>query len=200
MKRTKKFFSEFKTFVTRGNVLDMAVGIIIGGAFTAIVTALTDHILRPLINWIISLCIGDSNIAAYTFLKTVYDASNNVDMAASIYIDWGSLISAIINFILIAFVLFLIIKAINQASEANKKAKENYLTEREKKKAIRAYKKSGMSKEEAEAQYEADLKAAEEEAARAAAEAAANAEPPKPTTDELLVQIRDLLAANKTQE
>ena len=64
----KKFFQEFKQFITRGNVLDMAVGVIIGGAFSAIVTAFTNNIIRPLINWIIKLIIGDSSISAYTFL------------------------------------------------------------------------------------------------------------------------------------
>ncbi|MBQ9369741.1 MAG: MscL family protein, partial [Clostridia bacterium] len=64
----KKFFSEFKKFITRGNVIDLAVGVIIGGAFTAIVTALTNNILRPLINWFIYACGGGEGIAAYTFL------------------------------------------------------------------------------------------------------------------------------------
>lgn len=114
----KKFFSEFKKFISRGNVLDLAVGVIIGGAFTAIVTALTNGILKPLINFIISLITGgnDAN-AIYSFLKVVKDANGDIDMAASIYIDWGALISAIINFFLIAFVLFLIIKAINAAKD-----------------------------------------------------------------------------------
>ena len=114
----KKFFSEFKKFISRGNVLDLAVGVIIGGAFTAIVTALTNGVLKPLINYVISLIIGgDDATGIYTFLKVVKDGDGVVDMAASIYIDWGALISAIINFFLIAFVLFLIIKAINKAKE-----------------------------------------------------------------------------------
>ena len=50
----KKFFGEFKKFITRGNILDLAVGVIVGGAFTAIVTSLTNNIIRPLINWIIA--------------------------------------------------------------------------------------------------------------------------------------------------
>ena len=66
----KKFFEEFKTFITRGNVLDMAVGVIVGGAFTAIVTALTKNILQPLINWIIYLISGSQGSldGVYTFL------------------------------------------------------------------------------------------------------------------------------------
>ena len=113
----KKFFGEFKKFITRGNVLDMAVGVIVGGAFTAIVTALTNNVLRPLINGLLHLILGGSGVEAiFTFLVQVPDGNGGIDMAQSIYIDWGALISAIINFILIAFILFLIIRLINRIS------------------------------------------------------------------------------------
>lgn len=194
MNPIKKFFSEFKAFITRGNIVDMAVGVIIGSAFTAIVTALTNNILRPIINWIISLIIGDSDIAAYTFLKTVTGLDGKPDMDASIYIDWGAFISAIINFILIALVLFLILKAINKAAVARERAKAG-IHDHDRKEKVAAYRKEGMSKKEATAKYEADLaKAAEEAAAAKAAEEAA-----KPTTEKLLVEIRDLLAKEKTK-
>lgn len=70
----KKFFSEFKKFITRGNVMDLAVGVIIGGAFTAIVNALSNNILRPIINWIIAaICGGSSDLSKiYTVLKPAY--------------------------------------------------------------------------------------------------------------------------------
>lgn len=119
----KKFFKEFLAFIKRGNVLDMAVGVIVGSAFTAIVTALSNGILKPLINWVLALVGGDSNAleSAYTILKATYtvnDAGEKVlDLANSIYIDWGAFISSIINFILIAFVVFCIVKAINKARE-----------------------------------------------------------------------------------
>ncbi len=72
----KKFFGEFKKFITRGNVLDMAVGVIVGGAFTAIVTALSDNILKPLINWVLALILGkDALSEVFTFLKRGYDAN-----------------------------------------------------------------------------------------------------------------------------
>ncbi len=137
-KEKKGFFKEFKEFITRGNVLDLAVGIIIGGAFTAIVTALTSGILQPLINWIIGLIIpGDGLNAARTVLgnyvgtdgaqyayTSLMPAGVAVDWSATNYIDWGAFISAIINFLLVALVLFLIVKAINKAREASEKAKE----------------------------------------------------------------------------
>ena len=116
-KDRKGIFKEFKEFISRGNVFDMAVGIIVGGAFTAIVTALCDNVLKPIINWFLALIIGsDSLEGVYTFLKKATDTETGlIDLANSIYIDWGSLINAIINFLLIALVLFLIIKKIGRA-------------------------------------------------------------------------------------
>ena len=109
----KKFFSEFKTFAMRGNVMDMAVGVIVGGAFTAIITALSDHILKPVINWLLALIFGKNSLTEiYTFLKPAY-VDGQIDLANSIYIDWGAFINAIINFLIIAFVLFCIVKGLN---------------------------------------------------------------------------------------
>jgi len=126
------FFGEFKAFITRGNVIDLAVGVIIGGAFTAIVTALSDKILRPLINgiisWVATACgfKGDPLAAMYTILVPGYsDAEKTVlDLSKSIYIDWGAFISAIINFLLVAFILFLIVKGINKVHQASEEAKK----------------------------------------------------------------------------
>lgn len=126
----KSFFTEFKEFVTRGNVLDMAVGVIIGGAFTAIVTALTSGILQPLINWILGLILpGNGLEAARTVLgEPVYTLDDNlnkvIDWSKTNYIDWGTFISAIINFLLVALILFLIIKGINTLHKAGNDAKE----------------------------------------------------------------------------
>jgi len=184
----KKFFKEFKSFVTRGNVIDLAVGVIIGGAFTAIVTALTNNILRPLINWIIYLCGGGEGIAAYTFL-----VGSAEEMDAAIYIDWGAFLSAIINFILIAFVLFLIIKAINKAHGGLGKVKRGFLILLDPE--VRALRKEG--KTWAEIREIDNKKAAEKKAAdeKAAAEAAAEAKANEPAT--ILKEIRDLLKEKK---
>lgn len=120
----KKFFTEFKKFITRGNVMDLAVGVIIGGAFTAIVNALSNNILRPIINWIIAGICGTSDLSnIYTFLKKtpVLDELGNptgaLDLTKSIYIDWGAFLSAVLNFLIIAFVLFIIVKTINKLNE-----------------------------------------------------------------------------------
>lgn len=184
----KKFFSEFKKFVMRGNVIDLAVGVIIGGAFTAIVTALTNNILRPLINALIHVCGGGEGISAYTFL-----VGSAEDMDAAIYIDWGAFLSAIINFILIALVLFLIVKAINKAQGGLGKVKRGFLILLDPE--VRALRKEGKSWKEI---VEIDKQRAEEKKAadeKAAAEAAALAEANAPET--ILKEIRDLLKEKK---
>ena len=97
----KKIAGEFKKFITRGNIVDMAVGVIVGSAFTAIVTALTNSILKPLINGILYLIMGKGDATnIYTFLVVEKDAvSGAIDLTKSIYIDWGAFINAFINFI-----------------------------------------------------------------------------------------------------
>lgn len=104
----KKFLEEFKEFALKGNVMDMAVGVIIGGAFSTIVTALTDNILNPII-----ACLGGTEIG----LVTPIGKTGQV-------IDWGSFITAVINFLIMAFVLFTILKAINKLTSLAKKKEE----------------------------------------------------------------------------
>ena len=125
MSDMKKFFAEFKKFITRGNIVDMSVGVIVGGAFTAIVNGLSNNILKPIINWILAVILGSESLSeVYTYLKIVevpeLDANGVetgktvIDLTQSIYIDWGSFINAIINFLLIAIVLL----QSNKASDA----------------------------------------------------------------------------------
>ena len=105
----KKFFGEFKEFISKGNVMDMAVGIIVGGAFTAIVSALTDNIINPLIGSIFKMDFSELAV-------TINGAE----------LKYGAFIMAVINFIIIAFVLFLIVKGMNtlRAKAEEKKKKE----------------------------------------------------------------------------
>ncbi|MCD7905595.1 MAG: large conductance mechanosensitive channel protein MscL [Clostridiales bacterium] len=95
----KKIFSEFKEFAMKGNMVDMAVGVVIGAAFNAVITSIVDCIVTPLINYIISLATGGSDMGEIVGTIGIFDV--------------GTLLGAIINFILTAFVLFLIVKAIN---------------------------------------------------------------------------------------
>lgn len=197
----KKFFSEFKKFISRGNVMDMAVGMIIGAAFTAIVTALSNGILKPIINWLIYIICGgnaDALNKMYTPLVTVWqvDANGNdlvgqLDLTKSIYIDWGAFISAIINFLLVAIVLFAIIKLFNAAREAGdsvtEKLKHNSPFSKEE---LKALKKQGKTRAEIAALEEARRAEIAEEERIAAEEAEKNA--PK-TQEQLLEEIAELL-------
>jgi len=129
-KEKKGFWKEFREFIARGNVLDLAVGVIIGSAFTAIVNSLCNNILKPIINWILALIFGsDSLTGVYTVLKEVLDETGALDLTASIYIDWGTFISAIINFLLVALVLFTIVRTImhikNTYDDTKKAIEEN---------------------------------------------------------------------------
>ncbi|MGN0536175.1 MAG: large conductance mechanosensitive channel protein MscL [Eubacterium sp.] len=108
----KKFLKEFKEFINKGNVMDLAVGVIIGGAFTGIVTALTDNIINPLIN-----CIGGAEI------------QGKIHLIGENYIDYGAFISAVINFIIMAFIIFCLVKALNKAMTIGKKKEEEALAE-----------------------------------------------------------------------
>ena len=143
-----KFIKEFKEFIARGNVIDLAVAVIIGGAFSAIVTALTNKIIMPLINWALAAAGGKDGLAsAYTFLSRAYDSEGNLDLTNSIYIDWGAFITAILDFLLIALVLFIIVKAFNASRHHVKKIKSVTKANlnkdlREEKKAVRAQAKA----------------------------------------------------------
>lgn len=103
----KKFLTEFKEFISKGNVINLAVGVLIGGAFSGIVTSLTDNIINPLIN-----CIGGAEI------------QGKIHLIGDNYIDYGAFISAIINFIIMAFIIFCIVKAVNKMMSLGKKKEE----------------------------------------------------------------------------
>lgn len=179
----KKFFKEFKDFITRGNVLDMAVGVIVGGAFTAIITALTGQILQPLINWLLAGATGEGLEAAVTILKPAYvEGTDVIDLANSIYINWGAFITAIINFILVAFILFCIVKTINSVRAGGKK-----LADKQKKAIEKKLKKGEISEEEA-AKAKAEVETPAETAPAVAAV----------TAEQLLAEIRDLLKEQKS--
>ena len=198
----KSFLKEFKTFITRGNVVDMAVGVIVGSSFTAIVNGMSNFILKPIINWFIAILFGaDSLKDIYWMLleKTTIDPDTGAeitDLANSIYIDWGSFINAVLNFFLVALVLFVIVKIINKFREEHKDNIAKYKLSKEQKSELKA---AGIKRrdknavkayfeQKARLEAEAAAKAAEEEAKRAAEERAAN-----PTVEDLLKDIRELL-------
>lgn len=97
----KSFIEEFKQFIMRGNVMDMAVGIIVGAAFTAIVTSLVDDIISPVIGLLVKV-----------------DFNNLVATAMGVEIKYGAFIMAVINFLIVSFVIFTMVKAINKVKRS----------------------------------------------------------------------------------
>ena len=193
----KKFFAEFKKFISRGNILDMAVGVIVGGAFSAIVTSLTNHIIRPFINWILALCTnGDGLSAVYTFLKkaTMIDTATGkevVDLANSIYIDWGAFITAIIDFLIIAFTIFTVIKIIMKSQEMFKKTAQDLEKAHLNKEEKKMLKERGVNIKDREAVKAAFEEIKKEEEEKKKAEEASK--PKVETEADILKEIRELM-------
>ena len=205
----KNFFAEFKKFITRGNVVDMAVGVIVGSSFTAIVNGLSNNILKPIINWLLAIIFGkDSLSELFTFLKRVdmkQDILNEAgevvgseivpDLTESIYIDWGAFINAVLNFFLIAFVLFTIVKIINKLREERKEWSETLINTKPPKADRKEMKKLGIkfSNKQAVADFYAEKARIAEEEKLAAEEQARLDRLANPTAEDLLKEIRDLL-------
>ena len=112
----KKFIQEFKEFALKGNVMDMAVGVIIGAAFGNIVTALTDDFINPLI-----ASIGGAEIAGKIKLPWVDYAGLDSEAVTALCLNYGHFITTIINFLIMAFCIFLMVKAVNKIMSIRKK-------------------------------------------------------------------------------
>jgi len=163
----KKFFEEFKAFAMRGNVIDLAVGVVIGGAFGKITTSIVNDIIMPCI----SMLTGGINFADWKIVlkEAVANAEGVIDPATEVAIKYGNTIAIILDFIIIALAVFCMVKGLN---------------------TLHAKAEAAKKKEEEEA-------AAAAAAAEAEAAAAAAAVPPAPTAEELLTEIRDLLRQQK---
>lgn len=212
-----KFNEEFRKFINRGNVVDMAVGIIVGSSFTAIVNALCNSILKPLTNFILSLLFGvDSMSEIYTFLQRVdkqeeilNDAGEVIDvqivpdLEQSIYIDWGAFINAVISFLLIALVLFCIVKFINKVREEHRefvKTVAEKTLDRHERRELRAAGVNIRDKKAVQKYFSDKKKKEEDEAKRKEAEAAEAARLERlanPTSEDLL---KEILAEMKVQK
>ena len=115
----KKFFEEFKQFAMRGNVIDLAVGVVIGGAFGKITTSLVNDIIMPFI----SILTGGIDFSDWKWvLKEAVLNADGTEAAAAISVNFGSLVAVILDFIIIAFAIFCMIKALNKLQR--KKAEE----------------------------------------------------------------------------
>mgnify|MGYP005884804967 CR=1 FL=1 len=114
----KKFFSEFKTFAMRGNVMDMAIGVVIGAAFGKITTSLVNDVIMPLISRI----TGGVDFSAWKWvLKAAEVDETGAETAAEIAVNYGSFIAVVLDFLIIALVLFMVVKAINKLRSIGKK-------------------------------------------------------------------------------
>ncbi len=200
----KKFFAEFKKFITRGNVVDMAVGVIVGSSFTAIVNGLSNFILKPVINALLALIFGKDSLSdLHTYLVKVMtlgeDGKEIIDLTQSIYIDWGSFINAVINFFLVAFVLFSIVKIINKFRDEHKKFTAELINEKPNKEEKKALKALGFkpSDKAALASYRAKIaeeaKEKEEAEKKEALEKERLEREANPTAEDLLKKIITLM-------
>ena len=173
MAKKGSFWSDFKDFISKGNVLDMAVGVVIGGAFGKIVTGLVNFIINP----IIGLITGGTSL---DLLKTVIKPAAVVDgvEVAEVAILWGSWLQTILDFVIVALCIFCVLRAIMKAKDIVK-AKEK--AEAEKKAA------------EEKAKAEEEKKAAEEAAAALEAKRIA-VEDATLRSEKLLEEIKELLA------
>lgn len=138
----KKFFAEFKTFAMRGNVMDMAIGVVIGAAFGKITTSIVNDIIMPLIG----LVTGGIDLTQWNILLNSAAVEAGAD---PVTLGIGNLLAVILDFIIVAFAMFLLVKAMNKLASLKKKEEE------------------------------------------------APDEDPKPTSEELLTEIRDLLKAQQ---
>lgn len=197
----KKILNEFKAFISRGNIIDMAVGVIIGAAFTSIVNALVNNIFMPLIssitgNGIDNLVtiipwatkLSDPHAADFDPAKAIVFNGKYYDKLS--YINWGLFIQAIINFLLIAMVLFTIVKIINTLRGEGEKAK------------IRAIERAKKRKEKAkEKRRKKGLPVEEEPVEEVKEEVVEEVKEEKVDPNiALLTEIRDLLKEKNTKE
>ena len=168
-KNKNKLWDEFKVFINKGNAMALAVGTIIGGAFSNITKSVTNDLIMPIVNIFLGGAdFSDAKIALPrmpwvepTYETVVNEAGEEVVQVVQNYLTYGNFISAVINFLILAVVVFFIVKFVNQLTEA--------ATRKEREEAAAA-------------------------AAAAAEEAATNPPaPPAPTAEELLTEIRDLL-------
>ena len=197
----KKFFGEFKKFITRGNVVDMAIGVAVAGAFTKIVNSFTNGFVSP----IVGLITGGANLSEQKWIlrpavvEVLEDGTEKVVTPESALL-WGTFVQNIIDFLIIAFVLFIIMKIFNQVMTKAKEVSSDIKDDLKPGKVKKAEEEAAKAEAEKKAAEEAAAKAkAEAEAAKAAAEKQAQLDAYKAqvacteSTEKLLTEIRDLL-------
>lgn len=184
----KKFIEDFKAFITRGNVVDMAVGVAVAGAFTAIVTAFTKGFITPLL----ALLTNNSDLTEMKWVvrpevTEVVDGATKV-VSAEVALFWGAFAQKIIDFLIIAFVLFLIMRIASAVMARSAQIRASMMASLNKEEAEKKAAEEAAAKAAEEAQKAEAEKKAAEEAAKLAAE-----EERRKQEIALLMEIRDLL-------
>ena len=124
VKKTTGFIKEFKDFISKGNVIDLAVGVIIGGAFQAIVNSIVNDLVSPVISLITKgINFADKFIVLADTEETFATAADAAAAGFATF-NYGAFVTAVINFIIMAFVIFLLVKGINKVSDLGKKKEE----------------------------------------------------------------------------
>lgn len=208
-RKKSTFFSDFKAFITKGNIMDMAVGVVIGGAFSAIVNSLVNDIIMPLLN----LATGDGVQGLSVVLNGVdkYLADGSINPEAVLW-NYGNFLQTIINFLIIALCIFTTLRIIMNIKKASEKiaekaklelGKDSVVAEQSEQQAVAQDAVADVAEEakaEAVEEVKIEEKVAEEVKAEESAEATQEMQAveevvePKETQEDLLKQIRDLLA------
>lgn len=191
----RKFFREFKEFISKGNVFDMAVGLIIATAFNKIVSSMVNDIIMPLVTW----ATGANSLADLSIVlkETIKDGE-------TVLLTWnyGNFLQAVIDFLIIALSVFVMVKIVNASRkrllDAASGAKSKSELRAEKKEVKAKAKSEGRDFDEVWAEYVAEKQAKLEAEEKAKAEAEAKQKLENPSEAELLKEIRDLLKAQKS--
>ncbi len=168
-KKKSTFWKDFKAFISRGNIVDLAVAVVVGAAFTAIVNSLVNDIIKPLITWL----IGGGDMSE--LVVVLREFTNDAGEVERITLNYGNLIMAILTFLIDAIVIFTVLRIVRNAQRKLKEGAEAL-----KDKLVKGENAGDAVQETAQ-------------------EAAAPAEPPKPTAEELLAEIRDLLKQQQAE-
>jgi len=186
----KKFWEDFKKFISRGNVIDMAVGVAVASAFTAIVTAFTKGFVSPLI----AVITGGFSLSdlKYVYREAVLDPETGAVTSPEVAFLWGEFVQKIVDFLIIALVLFTVMRIASAISAHSAKIRDALNAKKLEEEAAAAAEAEAQAKAEAEAQAQAEAEAK----AKAEAEAQAVVEAEKARLErqeQLLTEIRDLL-------
>lgn len=189
----KKFFSDFKAFITKGNIIDLAIAVVVGGAFGKIVTSLVNDIIMPLV----SLLTGGVSVADWKWIISPAEyGDGGILVKAEAALTYGKFLQTIIDFLIIAFFIFLALRLLMSLQGQLNKLEKNiaFLSKKETKRLYKSLKAQGLSKE----QIELKIKEREEEKQAGMDAAKVEADAVKPETmEDLLRDIRELLRQKK---